>query len=222
MVVAHAETHGRPHTRALLEGFVVIPHTTVPYRGTTVAGMDLGAVLAHRPRVALLDDFADRNVPGARHAWRWQDAAVLLAAGIDVISTVRVDHLDSLADVVANITGATPRQSVPDPVVRAADEVEMVDLAPEVLRDRMGCGHIYAPPEAEEALGTWFQTGNLSALRELALLWLATTLASDRGRAPESGCTSSPARPLQTVDPPSAGHRGCGPEDRPVANRHQV
>jgi len=199
VVVAHAETRGRPYTRALLEGIEVIPHATVPYRGTTVVGMDLDAVLARRPKIALLDDFADRNAPGARHAWRWQDAAVLLAAGIDVISTVRVDHLDSLADVVANITGATPRQGVPDPVVRAADEVEMVDLAPEVLRDRMGCGHIYAPPEAEEALRTWFQTGNLSALRELALLWLATTLASDRGRQLPDGHTPWNGRTRERV-----------------------
>src|SRR5262245_20512156 len=145
--------------------------------------MDLGAVLARSPQVAVVDDVARRNRPGARHAWRWQDAAALLAAGIEVISTVSVGHLDSLADVVAKITGAVPRQRVPDPAVRAADEVEMVDLAPEALRDRIARGQIYSPPEAEAALGTWFQTGNLSALRELALLWLAATLASEIGRA---------------------------------------
>jgi len=194
VVVAHVETHGRPHTRALLGGLEVIPSATVPYRGTTVKEMDLGAVLARRPQVALVDDFADRNVAGARHAGRWQDAAVLLAAGIEVISTVRIDHLDSLTDVMAKITGAAPPQTVPDPVVRAANEVEMVDLAPEVLRDRMACGQIHAPREAEAALGAWFQTGNLSALRELALLWLAATLASDRrwrrpgDHDPGSGC----------------------------------
>ena len=182
VVVAHVETHGRPHTQALLEGLEVIPPVIVPYRGTAVMEMDVGAVLARSPQVALVDDFAHRNVPGARHAWRWQDAAALLAAGIEVISTVSIGHLDSLADVVAKITGATPRQRVPDPAVRAADEVEMVDLAPEALRDRMARGLIYSPPEAEAALGAWFQTGNLSALRELALLWLAATLASDPRR----------------------------------------
>ena len=182
VVVAHVETHGRPHTRALLEGLEIIPPATVPYRGTTVKEMDLAAVLARRPQVALVDDFADRNVVGPRPAGRWRDAEVLLAAGIEVISTVRIDHLESVADVVAKITGAAPSQTVPDPVVRAANEVEMVDLAPEVLRDRMGCGQIYAPPEAKAALGAWFQTGNLSALRELALLWLAATLASDPRR----------------------------------------
>jgi len=158
--------------------------------------MDLAAVLARRPQVALVDDFADRNVAGVRHAWRWQDAAVLLAAGIEVISTVRIDHLDSVADVVAKITGAAPSQTVPDPVVRAANEVEIVDLAPEVLRDRLECGQIYTPPEAEAALGAWFQTGNLSALRELAMLWLAATLAGDRRWHPPDGHTpgSGPAR----------------------------
>src|SRR5262249_16926277 len=153
VIVAHVGTHSRPHTRALLGGLEVIPPATVPYRGTTVREMDLGAVLARRPQVALVDDFAHRNVPGARHSGRWQDVAVLLGAGIEVISTVRIDHLDSLADVVAKITGAEPPRSAPDPVVRAADEIEMVDLAPEVLRDRMARGQICAWPEAEAALG---------------------------------------------------------------------
>ena len=153
VVVAQVETHDRPHTQGLLGGLEVIPPATVPYRGTIVEEMDLGAVLARGPQVALVDDFAHRNVPGAGHAWRWQDAAALLAAGIEVISTVSIGHLDSLADVVAKITGAAPRQSVPDLVVRAADEVEMVDLVPEALLDRMASGQIYSPPQAEAALG---------------------------------------------------------------------
>ena len=140
--------------------------------------MDLGAVLARGPAVALVDDFAHRNAPGSRHRARWQDVEDLLAAGIDVISTVSVGQLDSLADVVAKITGAAPRQTVPDPVVRAAGEVELVDAAPEALRDRLARGHIYPADQVEAALGGWFQTGNLSALRELALLWLAAALAS--------------------------------------------
>jgi len=197
--VAHVETHGRPHTRALLEGLEVIPPATVPYRGTAVKEMDLAAVLARRPQVALVDDFADCNAVGARPAWRWQDAAVLLAAGIEVISTVRIDHLGSLADVVAKITGAAPQQTVPDPVVRAANEVEMVDLAPEVLLDRMGCGQIYVLPEAKAALGAWFQTGNLLALRELALLWLAATLAGDRRWHPPDGHTPGSGRARERV-----------------------
>jgi two-component system, OmpR family, sensor histidine kinase KdpD len=177
VVVASANTHGRPHTEGLLAGLEVIPAAKVLYRGTLAEQMDLGAVLARRPAVALVDDLAHRNAPGSRHRARWQDVEDLLAAGIDVISTVSVGHLDSLADVVAKITGAAPRQSVPDPVVRAAGEVELVDLAPEALRDRLARGCIYPADQAEAALSGRFQTGNLSALRELALLWLAAALA---------------------------------------------
>jgi two-component system sensor histidine kinase KdpD len=176
VVVASTETHGRPHTEELLAGLEIIPPVIVPYGGTLAAEMDPGAVLARGPAVALVDDFAHRNTPGSRHRARWQDVEDLLAAGIDVISTVSAGHLDSVADVVAKITGAAPAQSVPDPVVRAADEVELVDVAPEALRDRLARGCIYPAGQAEAALGGCFQTGNLSALRELALLWLATTL----------------------------------------------
>ena len=161
----------------LLAGLEVIPAAKVPSQGALAEEMDLCAVLARGPAVALVDDFAHRNAPGSRHRARWQDVEELLAAGIDVISTVSVGDLDSLADVVAKITGAAPRQSVPDSVVRAAGEVELVDVAPEALRDRLARGHIYPADQAEAALGGWFQTGNLSALRELALLWLAAALA---------------------------------------------
>ena len=137
VVVASAETHGRPHTGNLLAGLEVIPAANVTYRGTLAQEMDLGAVLARGPAVALVDDVAHYNAPGSRHRARWQDVEDLLAAGIDVISTVSVLHLDSLADVVAKITGAAPRQTVPDSVVRAAAEVELVDVAPEALRDRL-------------------------------------------------------------------------------------
>jgi two-component system sensor histidine kinase KdpD len=177
VVVASAETHGRPQTEGLLSGLEVIPAAKIAYRGTLAEEMDLAAVLARGPAVALVDDFAHRNAPGSRHRARWQDVEDLLAAGIDVISTVSVGHLDSLADVVAKITGAAPGLSVPDSVVRAAGEVELVDVAPESLRDRLARGHVYPAEQAEAALGGWFQTGNLSALRELALLWLAAALA---------------------------------------------
>jgi two-component system sensor histidine kinase KdpD len=176
VVVASADTHGRAHTEGLLAGLDVIPAAGVPYRGTLAAEMDLGAVLARGPGVALVDDLAHRNAPGSRHRARWQDVEDLLAAGIDVISTVRAGHLDSVADVVAKITGTAPGQSVPDPVVRAAAEVELVDVAPEALRDRLARGQIYPAGQVEAALGGWFRTGNLSALRELALLWLAAAL----------------------------------------------
>ena len=181
VVVASAEAHGRPYTEDLLAGLEVIPAAEVPSRGMLAEEMDPGAVLARGPAVALVDDFAHRNAPGSRHRARWQDVEDLLAAGIDVISTVSAGDLDSLADVVAKITGAAPRQTVPDPVVRAAGEVELVDVAPEALRDRLARGHIYPADQAEAALGGWFRTGNLSALRELALLWLAAALAGGRG-----------------------------------------
>src|SRR5262249_1967635 len=178
VVVASAETHGRPGTEALLVGLEVISPATVADRGTAVEGMDLGAILARGPQVALVDDLARSNAPRARHAARWQDGEDMLAAGIDGISTVSIGPLESPGDVVAKIPGVAPRRTVPDPVVRAADEVQLVDVAPEVLRDRMARGHIYPPPQAEAALGGWFQAGNLAALRELALLWLAATRAT--------------------------------------------
>lgn len=182
VVVAHAATHGRPRTAALLAGLEVIPRAKMPFGGTMAEELDLDAVLARRPEVALLDELAHSNAPGARHATRWQDAEELLQAGIAVVSTVDVRQLDSLGDVVEKITGGQPRQTVPDAFVRAADEVEIVDTAPETLRDRIAHGDIYPAEQAEAALATWFRIGNLSALRELALLWLAATLAEDRHR----------------------------------------
>jgi two-component system, OmpR family, sensor histidine kinase KdpD len=179
VVVASAQTHGRPYTADLLEGLEVIPPTKVAYRGTVVEEMNLGAVLARRPAVALVDDFAHSNVPGLRHAKRWQDVEDLLEAGIDAISTVNIEHLDSRTDVVEKITGVSPSETVPDRVVRAARELEMVDVAPEALRDRMAQGHIYPAQRVPAVLDGWFQTGNLSVLREVALRWVAGKLANE-------------------------------------------
>ena len=173
VVVGFAETHGRPHTSALLDGLEVIPRATLEYRGGTFQEMDLAAVLARRPEIALVDEFAHTNVPGSRNEKRWQDVEDLLDAGIDVISTVNVQHLESLNDVVEKITGVPQRETVPDAIVRAADQVEMVDMTPEALRRRMAHGNIYPPEKIDAALTNYFRSGNLSALRELALLWLA-------------------------------------------------
>ena len=167
VVVACAETHGRPRTAALLEGLEIIPFAEVPYQGTFVEEMDLDAVLARRPQVALLDDFAHTNVPGSRHAKRWQDAEELREAGIDVISAVNIGHLDSLNDIVEKITAVPHRETMPDAIVRAAGEIEMVDMAEESLRDRMTHGNIYPPEQIQAALAGYFRIGNLSALREL-------------------------------------------------------
>ncbi len=173
VVVAYAETHGRPHTAALLAGLEVIPRARLSYRGATFEEMDVDAVLARRPEIALVDEFAHTNVPGSRNAKRWQDVEELLAAGIEVISTVNVQHLESLNDVVQKITGVPQRETVPDAMVRAADQVELVDMTPEALRRRMAHGNIYPPEKIDAALTNYFRTGNLTALRELALLWLA-------------------------------------------------
>jgi hypothetical protein len=140
VVVASARTHGRAYTAGLLASLEVISAVTIPHEGTAVAEMDLGTVLARRPAVALVDDLAHHNVPGARHARRWQDVEDLLLAGIDVISTASIQHLESLADLVDKITGAPPPETVPDPVIATADEVELVDVAPETLRDRRLAG----------------------------------------------------------------------------------
>ncbi len=173
VVVAFVETHGRPHTAALLDGLEIIPRAQVSYRGTSFEEMDLDAVLARKPEIALVDEFAHTNVPGSRHAKRWQDVEELLAAGIEVISNVNIQHLESLNDVVQKITGVPQRETVPDAVVRAADQVELVDITPEALRRRMAHGNIYPPEKIDAALTNYFRTGNLTALRELALLWLA-------------------------------------------------
>ena len=186
VVVAYVETHGRPRAAGLLAGLEVISRAMVPFGGTMCEELDLAAVLSRRPEVALLDDFGHSNTPGCRHTKRWQDVEELLEAGIDVISTVDIQQLDSLNDVVEKMTAAPERGTVPDAIVRVADEVELVDIAPEALRDRVAHGHIYPAEQAQAALAGGFGIGNLSALRELALLWLAAKLAEDRQR-PHSG-----------------------------------
>jgi two-component system, OmpR family, sensor histidine kinase KdpD len=173
-VVGFAECHKRPLTEALLEGFEVVPRKVAEYRGTQFEEMDVDAVLARRPKVALVDELAHTNVPGSgRHAKRWEDVLELLDAGIDVVTTLNIQHIESLADAVQQMTGAHVRERVPDWVVRKADQVELVDSSPEQLRRRMLHGNIYAPEKVPYALSHFFQTDNLIALRELALRYLA-------------------------------------------------
>jgi two-component system, OmpR family, sensor histidine kinase KdpD len=173
VVTAFVETHGRPHTAAMVEGLEVVPRKRLAYRGTSFEEMDVDAVLARRPQVALVDEFAHTNVPGSRNEKRWQDVRELLEAGIDVISNVNIQHLASLNDVVEKITGVPQRETVPDAIVRAADQVELIDMTPEALRRRMAHGNIYPAEKIDAALTNYFRAGNLAALRELALLWLA-------------------------------------------------
>lgn len=173
VAVGVVETHGREQTAELLAGFEVVPRHSLPYRGGTFEEMDLDAVLERRPQVALVDELAHTNVPGSRHTKRWQDVEELLAAGIDVLSSVNIQHLESLNDVVEAVTGVPQRETVPDEVVRRADQVELIDMTPEALRRRMTHGNVYAPDKIDAALARYFRPGNLAALRELALLWVA-------------------------------------------------
>nr|WP_281361877.1 DUF4118 domain-containing protein [Nakamurella aerolata] len=173
VVVAVVEDHGRSFTRDQLAGLEVIPRRVQTYRGVELTDLDTAAVLARRPEVALVDELAHHNAPGTPNAWRWQDVQQLLDAGISVVTTINVQHLESLNDVVAGITGVTQQETVPDAVVRAAEQIELVDMTPQALRRRMAHGHIYPPERVDTALANYFREGNLTALRELALLWVA-------------------------------------------------
>ncbi|WP_377273990.1 DUF4118 domain-containing protein [Peterkaempfera sp. SMS 1(5)a] len=173
LVIGFVEDHGRPRTRELLAGLETVPRRHLEYRGAAFTELDLDAVLARRPALALVDELAHTNVPGSRNAKRWQDVDALLEAGIDVVSTVNIQHLESLGDVVEGITGVRQRETVPDEVVRRADQIELVDMSPEALRRRLAHGNVYAPDKVDAALSHYFRPGNLTALRELALLWTA-------------------------------------------------
>lgn len=196
VVVAFAMDHGRSDTRALMDGLEVIPPHIIAYRDTTFEEMDVDAVLARKPRVAVVDEYAHSNIPGSRNHKRWQDVEELLDAGINVLSTVNVQHLASLGDVVSAITDVRQAETVPDDVVRRADQIHLVDISPELLRQRLGDGKIYAADKIDAALSNYFRMGNLTALRELALLWLADRV--DEGLAKyrsEQGIEASwPAR----------------------------
>jgi two-component system sensor histidine kinase KdpD len=173
VVVGFVEAHGRAQTADQIGELPVVPRRAVSYRGTVLPEMDLGAVLARRPDVALVDELAHTNAPGSGHAKRWEDVEDLLDAGIDVITTVNIQHLESVNDVVERITGVRQRETLPDEIVRAADQIELVDMTPEALRRRMAHGNIYTAERIDAALANYFRPGNLAALRELALLWVA-------------------------------------------------
>ncbi|GGZ82510.1 sensor histidine kinase [Streptomyces bluensis] len=172
-VVGFVEHHDRPRTEVMLHGLEQVPRRELAYRDAVFTEMDVDAVLRRAPAVALVDELAHTNVPGSRNDKRWQDVEELLAAGIDVISTVNIQHLESLGDVVESITGVRQRETLPDEVVRRADQIELVDMSPQALRRRMAHGNIYKPDKVDAALSNYFRPGNLTALRELALLWVA-------------------------------------------------
>jgi two-component system sensor histidine kinase KdpD len=174
VVIGFVETYGRPLTEELIGSLEVIPRKVVDYRGMRLTEMDLDAVLRRRPEIALVDELAHTNVPGSGpHEKRWQDILDILAAGIDVITTVNIQHLESIADEVEHMTGVKVRERVPDWVVRKADQVELIDSSPEQLRRRMLHGNIYPKEKVSQALTHFFRTDNLIALRELALRLVA-------------------------------------------------
>ncbi len=173
VVVGIVETHQRAATAAKVGDLEVIPRREVAYRGTTLTEMDTPALLARMPQVALVDELAHTNAPGSKHAKRWQDVHELLDAGIDVLTTINVQHLASLVDDVEAITGVRQQETVPDQVVRDADQIQLVDLSPQQLRRRLAHGNVYRAEQIDASLRSYFREGNLTALRELALLWLA-------------------------------------------------
>jgi two-component system, OmpR family, sensor histidine kinase KdpD len=185
VVVGLVESHGRTRTQEMIGDLEVVPRKTMQYRGATFTEMDTDAVIARHPEVVLVDELAHTNVPGSRYAKRWQDIEELLDAGITVLSTLNIQHLESLNDVVQTITGVPQRETVPDEIVRRAEQVELVDMTPEALRRRMVHGNVYRSDKVDAALGNYFRVGNLTALRELALLWLADKVDDqlDRYRA---------------------------------------
>ena len=173
VVIGLVETHGRPRTAERLEGLEILPRRRISYRGSSFDELDVEAVIARHPGVVVVDELAHSNIPGSERAKRWEDVEEILEAGIDVITTINIQHLESLNDVVEAITGVKQQETVPDDVVRRADQVELVDMTAEALRRRMAHGNIYPPDRVDAALGRYFRVGNLTALRELALLWLA-------------------------------------------------
>jgi two-component system, OmpR family, sensor histidine kinase KdpD len=188
IVVGYVEVHGRPRTAALLEGLEILPRIRVEYQGVQVEEMDTDAIIARHPEVALIDELAHTNVPGSPREKRWQDVELIREAGIDVISTCNVQHLESVADAVATIVGAPVNERLPDALIEGADEVELVDMSPHALRQRIRHGNVYPPERARVALDRFFTEANLTALRELSLRFVTRAvddqledLVSERG-----------------------------------------
>jgi len=180
VAVAFVETYNRPRTVDLVAGLEVVPRVEVPYRGTVLEEMDLDAVLARRPEVALVDELAHTNVPGLRHIKRWEDVEELRAAGIDVITTVNVQHVESVKDLVEKVTGVVVRETVPDRELDGADEIQFIDITPEALRKRMRHGNVYAREKVETALANFFRPQNLAAMRQIGLRLVADSMARSR------------------------------------------
>jgi two-component system sensor histidine kinase KdpD len=180
VVVGFVETYKRPRTAELIDGLEVVPRASVQYRGTVLEDMDLDAVLRRRPEIALVDELAHTNVPGLKHEKRWQDVEELRDAGIEVITTVNVQHVESVKDLVEKVTGIVVRETVPDKELDGADEIQFIDITPEALRKRMRHGNIYARDKVETALANFFRPQNLAAMRQIGLRLVADSMARSR------------------------------------------
>jgi two-component system sensor histidine kinase KdpD len=219
VVVAFVETHGRADTAALIDGLEVVPRKRIEYRGVSVEEMDLDAVLARRPAVAIVDEIPHTNAPGSRNRKRWQDVIELLEAGINVIAALNVQHLESLNDMVERNTGVRVRETVPDRFLKEADQVVNLDLAVEDLQERMKAGKIYAPDKVPRAIENFFKDRNLATLRELALREVAESLdraasaqtpADERPRASERVMVSLSSNPPRAAALLRRGSRMAG------------
>ena len=201
VVIGYFEPHGRPDTIALSDGLEIVPRKTIEYRGSRFEEMDTDAILRRRPQVALVDELPHTNVPGSARSKRWEDVHVLLDAGIDVLTTMNVQHLESLNDQIWQSTGVRVRETIPDWILKQADEVVMVDLTPRALLNRLARGVVYPPERARAALENFFKESTLVALRELAMRQAAYTVES---RLPEE---ESPQPPPAAVPDPQGQER---------------
>jgi two-component system sensor histidine kinase KdpD len=208
VVVGFVETHGRSVVAGLIDGLEVVPRRRVDYRGVTVEDMDADAIIARAPTVALVDELAHTNIPGSAREKRWQDVELIRDAGIHVVSTMNVQHLDTVADAVATITGAPIDERVPADVLLGADEIELVDMSPHALRQRMKHGNVYPPDRSRVALEKFFTEANLTALRELALRYVARRVEGQlEGTAAGQALRLVTERVVVLVDDSPAAHR---------------
>ena len=207
VVIGYLEPHRRPATAIQAEGLAVIPRRRVTYRETTLEEMDLPALLERAPELALIDELAHTNAPGLEHAKRFEDVQDVLEAGIDVFSTVNVQHLESLNDQVAELTGVRVRETLPDAVLASADEVVIVDLTPQALIERLRAGKVYPPERVPAALNNFFRAENLAALREVALRQVAEDVESKRLSVPSLPARDGDDRLLERTAPQAVGER---------------
>ena len=209
VVIGYLEAHGRADTIAQVNGLETVPRRELPYRETALSEMDLPAILRRAPELCLIDELAHTNVPGVEHAKRYDDVADVLAAGIDVFSTVNVQHLESLNDQVAELTGTRVRETLPDAVLASADDVMLMDITPESLLERLRAGKVYPPERVESALNNFFTRENLAALREVSLRQVAEEVEAKRIPAAESGGASRPGdeRLMERAAPAAVGER---------------